>query len=141
MAQVKCNVCWTNCVSCAWGKCRWCWFNVKQTEFSNNLLDIYSVDFSIDGIVEYYKSAIKNVEKLWYTQDDVINMMKHYNPSMKPIVVEDKITESPKVTQQVPWDMCEYNPWAVWARDQCKLCGVARFYGQNKPCIYKIKNK
>ncbi len=141
MAQVKCNVCGTNCVSCAGGKCRGCWFSVQQTEFSNNLLDVYTVDFAIDGITDYYTSVIKSANKLWYTQEDVIHMMKDYKPSMKPIVIKEEITETPRPTPQSSSELCEYEQWAMWARDQCKLCWVARFYGQNKQCIYKVKNK
>lgn len=141
MATVKCNVCWTNCVSCAGGKCRWCWFTVKQTEFSNSILDNYSVDFSIDGIIEYYKSIIKASDTLWYNSDDIINMLKDYTPEKQPVVTEQVNSEKPKILPQNTWELCEYESWAVWARDQCKLCGVSRFYWQNKPCIYKIKNK
>lgn len=138
MANNKiCNLCWTACIWCAGWRCKWCWFKSHEAELSNSIIEKINPSFEMPWLLEFYKKTIKDAKDLWNNEEDVIGMIQAYKTPedyVAPIIKEKVPVQNLTVT-----DWCEYQPWALWARDTCKLCWTARFYGQNKPCITKIK--
>ncbi len=133
---LKCMVCSTSCVSCAWWKCRWCWFNSEQVTFSNEIINEYVVDFAIPWLVDTYRILIKEAKEKEYTKQDILEKLSEHVPT--PIVEKPKPDENVSNPSSM---LCEYEPWALWAWDRCKLCGEPRFYQQNKSCSYKLNKK